>query len=53
MPAVILSGRSEPETLARLAQAGVPLLRKPVHPAELRAMLTGLALGNVGEAAAV
>ncbi|WP_339830895.1 hybrid sensor histidine kinase/response regulator [uncultured Parvibaculum sp.] len=50
VPAVILSGRSEPETLTRLAQAGVPLLRKPVHPAELRAMLTGLALGAGGVA---
>ncbi|MDO8837503.1 MAG: ATP-binding protein [Parvibaculum sp.] len=44
VPAAIVSGRSEPETLARLARAGIPFLRKPVHPAELRALLTGFAL---------
>lgn len=47
VPAAILSGRSEPETLARLARAGIPFLRKPVHPAELRALLTGFALDAV------
>lgn len=44
VPAAIVSGRSEPETLARLVRAGIPFLRKPVHPAELRALLTGFAL---------
>lgn len=47
VPAAIVSGRSEPETLARLARAGIPFLRKPVHPAELRALLTGFALDAV------
>ena len=52
VPALILTGHTEPETLALISRAGVPLLRKPVHPAELRAMLTSLALGNApGEAA--
>ncbi len=55
VPAAILTGRSEPETLKRLAASGIPFLRKPVHPAELRALLTGFALGdevNEDEAAA-
>jgi len=46
VPAAILTGRSEPETLKRLAGSGIPLLRKPAHPAELRALLTGFALGD-------
>ncbi len=49
VPSLILTGRTEPETLALIARAGVPLLRKPVHAAELRAMLTSLALGNAQE----
>lgn len=55
IPAAILTGRSEPETLRRLAGSGIPFLRKPAHPADLRALLTGFALGNdtpEGEAAA-
>lgn len=46
VPAAILTGRSEPETLTRLAGSGIPFLRKPAHPAELRALLTGFALGD-------
>ncbi|MGB5950251.1 MAG: hybrid sensor histidine kinase/response regulator [Parvibaculum sp.] len=46
VPAAILTGRSEPETLKRLAGSGIPFLRKPAHPAELRALLTGFALGD-------
>ncbi|MBC7103032.1 MAG: hybrid sensor histidine kinase/response regulator [Parvibaculum sp.] len=46
VPAAILTGRSEPETLAHLARSGIPFLRKPAHPAELRALLTGFALGD-------
>lgn len=49
VPALILTGHTEPETLALIARANVPLLRKPVHPAELRAMLTSLALANAQE----
>jgi len=55
VPAAILTGRSEPETLKRLAGSGIPFLRKPAHPAELRALLTAFALGGdgpEGEAAA-
>ena len=54
VPAAILTGRSEPETLRRLVGSGIPFLRKPAHPAELRALLTGFALGGEapeGEAA--
>ncbi|MAM95207.1 hybrid sensor histidine kinase/response regulator [Parvibaculum sp.] len=46
VPAAILTGRSEPETLMHLARSGIPFLRKPAHPAELRALLTGFALGD-------
>ena len=48
VPAAILSGRSEAETLMRLGRAGVPFMRKPVRPAELRALLTGFALDTDG-----
>jgi two-component system, sensor histidine kinase len=39
IPAVILSGDTTPETLAKIQQAGIPLLSKPVRPAKLRALL--------------
>lgn len=45
IPAVILTGRGDRETLHRIAVAGLPVLSKPVRPPELRAMLTRLCLG--------
>lgn len=57
VPAAIVTGRSEPETLTRLIDSDIPFLRKPAHPAELRGLLTGFALGDDasqgGEVAAV
>tara|TARA_R110000824_G_scaffold399843_1_gene606101 strand:+ start:183991 stop:185772 length:1782 start_codon:yes stop_codon:yes gene_type:complete len=52
VPAAILSGRSEPEILRRIDAAGIPFLSKPLHPVELRALLTSIAL-DAGEAASV
>jgi CheY-like chemotaxis protein/anti-sigma regulatory factor (Ser/Thr protein kinase) len=39
VPAIIVSGESSSEELARIQAAGVMLLHKPVSPAKLRAML--------------
>jgi signal transduction histidine kinase len=38
-PAVIITGETEPDVLARLRNAGVPHLTKPIPPARLRAAL--------------
>jgi signal transduction histidine kinase len=38
-PAVIITGETDPETLARLRAAGLPHLTKPIPPARLRAAL--------------
>ena len=45
IPAVILTGHSDAETRELIAAANLPVLSKPVRPAELRAMLTRLCLG--------
>jgi len=45
VPAVILTGHSDAETMEKIAAANLPVLSKPVRPAELRAMLTRLCLG--------
>ena len=45
IPAVILTGHSDDETLRQIGLAGIPVLSKPAHPAELRAILTRLCLG--------
>jgi CheY-like chemotaxis protein len=50
VPAIIVSGESSSEELARIKAAGVMLLHKPVSPAKLRAML-GYLLGHGGRAA--
>ena len=39
LPAVVISGDTAPETLARLQAADVQLLHKPVRPARLRALM--------------
>lgn len=39
IPALIVSGASSPEDLARIKATGVPLLHKPVAPARLRSAL--------------
>jgi signal transduction histidine kinase len=39
-PAVIITGETDPEVLARLRDAGLPHLTKPIPPARLRAALT-------------
>jgi CheY-like chemotaxis protein len=44
LPAIILTGLSDEATLARIADAGIPVLPKPVAPTELRAALTRLCL---------
>lgn len=45
VPAVILTGHSDAETMEKIAAANLSVLSKPVRPAELRAMLTRLCLG--------
>jgi len=42
IPAVIVSGASAPDDLARIKASGVSLLHKPVAPARLRSMLAFL-----------
>lgn len=44
VPAIILSGRSEAAALDVIEAAGIPYLAKPVRPAELRGVLTGIAI---------
>lgn len=44
VPAMILSGRSEAEALDAAEAAGIPYVAKPVRPAELRGMLTEMAI---------
>jgi signal transduction histidine kinase/CheY-like chemotaxis protein len=39
LPAVLISGDTAPESLARIQAAGVPLLHKPVRPARMRALM--------------
>ncbi len=39
LPAVVISGDTAPESLARVQAAGVQLLHKPVRPARLRALM--------------
>ena len=42
IPAVIVSGASAPDDLARIKASGMPLLHKPVAPAKLRSTLAYL-----------
>lgn len=42
IPAILITGDTAPESLRRIAQAGLPLLHKPLRPAKLRALLTHL-----------
>lgn len=51
VPAAILSGRSEAGALDAAEAAGIPYLAKPVRPAELRGMLTEMAI-SAGHGAA-
>lgn len=46
LPAVLISGDTAPESLARIQAAGVPLLHKPVRPARLRALMHRLLTGH-------
>ncbi|HHW64693.1 MAG TPA: response regulator [Rhodocyclaceae bacterium] len=39
LPAVLISGDTAPESLARIQSAGVQMLHKPVRPARLRALM--------------
>ena len=39
LPAVLISGDTAPETLARIQASGVLMLHKPVRPARLRALM--------------
>ncbi|UYN99921.1 MAG: hybrid sensor histidine kinase/response regulator [Devosia sp.] len=45
IPAVVLTGHSDSQTRTVISAANLPVLSKPVRPAELRAMLTRLCLG--------
>ncbi len=42
IPAILITGDTAPESLQRIAQAGLPVLHKPLRPAKLRALLTHL-----------
>jgi signal transduction histidine kinase/ActR/RegA family two-component response regulator len=42
IPAILVTGDTAPETILRIAQAGIPMLHKPLRPAKLRALLTHL-----------
>jgi CheY-like chemotaxis protein len=42
VPAVLVSGESAAEELARIAASGIPLLHKPLPPARLRSVLAHL-----------
>lgn len=42
IPAILVTGDTAPDTIQRIAQAGFPLLHKPLRPAKLRALLTHL-----------
>jgi CheY-like chemotaxis protein len=42
IPAILVTGDTAPETIQRIAEAGIPLLHKPLRPAKLRALLTHL-----------
>lgn len=46
LPAVLISGDTAPESLARIQAAGVPMLHKPVRPARLRALMHRLLSGH-------
>lgn len=39
LPAILISGDTAPESLARIQAAGVQMLHKPVRPARLRALM--------------
>jgi two-component system, sensor histidine kinase len=43
-PAVLVSGESEAEALARIQASGVLLMHKPVPPARLRSVLAHLVM---------
>lgn len=45
VPAVILTGYDNDDISRRVSHADLPVLRKPVRPTELRAMLTRLCIG--------
>lgn len=40
IPAIIVTGETSPEPLQRIAEAGLPVLHKPLKPARLRAALS-------------
>ena len=46
IPAIVITGDTAPETLARISQAGFPALNKPLQPAKLRAQLSHLLQQN-------
>jgi signal transduction histidine kinase/ActR/RegA family two-component response regulator len=46
IPAVLVSGESAAEKLARITASGVPLLHKPLPPARLRSMLAYLVVSR-------
>ena len=50
VPAVIISGESSGEELARIRQSGLPLLHKPVPPAKLKSLLMHLRAAGAGPA---
>ena len=45
VPACVISGETNPDVLAQVQAAGLPLLHKPVRPAKLRSLLRRLIAG--------
>lgn len=43
LPAALITGDTEPETIGDAQQAGLPVLHKPLRPARLRALLNRIA----------
>lgn len=46
VPAIVMTGHDEGRVRSELADLGIPILAKPVRPAELRSILTAQALGQ-------
>lgn len=48
VPAIIMTGHDETRIRAELEDPSIPILAKPVHPAEMRSVLSAIILGMSG-----
>jgi DNA-binding response OmpR family regulator len=44
IPAIVITGHDETRVRAVLGDETIPVLKKPIHPAEIRSMMTALRL---------